>query len=219
MPAGTSRDGTLMSQAEFILLHSGEILPIGLFIAPLNKEFGATALPPLEPRPNEPASPREICLAGQQGLLLLWVDRIRPEIVRRFQVRKQSGAAWIEGEIEWSENSAIGPAPARWLVTTFDDDGRVRQVHDGRITRCDFNAPIAESEWRISYPAGARFHDMIAQKEYVVDEHGALQPAGMVQAAAGQRGRGWLGYSLLAAALLAAVSWWRSRRTMSRSPF
>jgi hypothetical protein len=201
------------------LLHSGEVLPIGLFIAPLNKEFGATALPPLEPRPQEPVSPGEICLAGQQGFLLLWIDRARPEMVRRFRVRKSNGVAWIEGEIEWSEGATIGPAPARWLVTTFDDDGNVRQVHDGRVTRCEFNAPIAESEWRITYPAGARFHDMIAQKEYVVDDDGELRPAGMAQASAGQRGKGWLGYSMLAAAVLAAAAWWRSWRTASRSPF
>lgn len=205
---GSPGAGTIYELPRFNHLHSCEVFALGLFLVPLNEQFGAVALPPLEPASDLSTQPGELCLTDARHLHHLWVDANRPEIIRRFEFRRSAGDVWIEGLLEWQEDPQHGPAPKRWLVTMFNDDGAVERVHDAQVTRYAINAPLAADAFVIDYPPGATLSDEIEHREYVIDADGERQPLRMNAGQSGFGGTGW-GVGLLAAALLFAVMYKR----------
>ncbi len=201
---GSPGAGTIYELPRFNHLHSCEVFALGLFLVPLNEQFGAVALPPLEAATESSTQPGELCLTDARHLHHLWVDASRPEIVRRFEFRRSAGDVWIEGLLEWQDDPQDGPVPTRWLVTMFNDDGAVERVHDAQVTRYSINAPLPADAFIIEYPPGATLTDEIEHREYVIDADGERQP---LRVHAGQSGFGgtWWGVGLLAAALAFAV--------------
>ncbi len=97
---------------------------------------------------------------------LYWVDPALNYVVVRF-AEGIHGEEYLREDIQYRRDPRYGPVPGEWRVVYLPEKGSLAMSKTYRMTRYEFNEPIAPERFELAFPRGTRVSDQVANRRYV----------------------------------------------------
>ncbi len=169
-----SRNGGIVWNGDdFAPLKSIDGLPLALTLTPFSAEYSILGPRRLSRAPQRDDS-ESVCLQVGERPTFAWASKGDASQLVRHEVWRDDDSIATQVQIKWQYTSTGIAIPESWLLTSFDQDQRIRWVTNVVVSSFVVNEEISDEELEVVFPEGTLVVDLVQGIEGVADSDGQV---------------------------------------------